>query len=83
MHQRIPVYDTKIIVGNCNAKMGRGGIFNPVTENWSLHETTNENGIGANDFDDDNNNTYFPHRNIHKETQQSPDGRTNNQTDHV
>jgi hypothetical protein len=85
-HQGIPVYDTKILVGNCNAKIGRQEIFKPVTQKWSLHETTNENGISATGFDDDdnnNNNKYFPHRNIHKETQQSPDGRTNNQTDHV
>ena len=27
--------------------------------------------------------TYFPNRNIHKETQQSHVGRTNNQIDHV
>ena len=48
-----------------------------------MHETSNENGIRAICFSTNNNiiikSTYFPHMNIHKETWQSPDGRTNNQ----
>jgi hypothetical protein len=32
-HQRIPVYITKIIVGNCNEKIGKQEIFRPVIEN--------------------------------------------------
>ena len=85
IHQRIPVHDTKIIVGDCNAKAGEE-IFKPVIGNWSLQETSNKNGIRAIDFANNNNmikSTYFPNRNIHKETQQSPVGRSNNQTDHV
>lgn len=44
-YQRIPAHDTKTIVGVFNAKIGREEIINPVIRNWSLHETTDENGI--------------------------------------
>ena len=43
--------------------------------------------ISAIDFATDDNMiikcTYFPHKNVHKETRQSPDGITNNQVDHA
>jgi hypothetical protein len=41
IYQRIPAHDTKIIVGNCNAKIGREAVFKPVTGNWGLHEILN------------------------------------------
>ena len=68
VYQRIPAHDTKIIVGNFNAKIGREGIFKPVIGSLSLHETSNENGIRAIDFATKNNNmilksTHFPHKN--------------------
>ena len=53
---------------------------------WSLHETSNENGIRAIDFATNNTmiikKTNFPHKNI-QETWKPPDRRTNNQIDHV
>jgi hypothetical protein len=55
IYQRIPAHDTKIIVGNFNTKIGREGIFKPVIGSWSLHETSNENGIRAIDFATNNN----------------------------
>ena len=78
-------------MGKFNTKIGREGVFNPVIESWSLHETSNENGIREVVFATNNNNnnnmiikrTHFPHRNVNKETWQSSDGRTNNQTDHI
>jgi hypothetical protein len=85
-HQRIPAHDTKIIVGDFKAKIGRE-VFRPVIRNCSLHETSNENGIRETDFATNNNmiikSTYFSHINIHKEKCQSPDRRTNNQMDHI
>jgi hypothetical protein len=54
--------------------------------NLSLHETSNKNGITATDFATNNNvnkSTHFPHKNIHKDTWQSSDRRTNHQTDQV
>jgi hypothetical protein len=39
----------KILV-DFNAKVGREDIFKPITENESLHETSNDNGIRAVSF---------------------------------
>jgi hypothetical protein len=54
-YQRIPAHDTKIIVCEFNAKIGREEIFKTAVGNWSLHETSDENGIGATDFASNNN----------------------------
>jgi len=79
-------HDTKITVGDFKAKIGRE-VFRPVIGNYSLHETSNENGIRETDFATNNSmiikSTYIPHINIHKETWQSPDRRTSNQRDHI
>lgn len=37
-------YDTKIILGDCNAKIGNEAIYKSVTEGKSKHECTNQNG---------------------------------------
>jgi len=79
-------HDTKIIIGDFKAKIGRE-VFRPVIGNCSLHETSNENGIRETDFATNNSmiikSTYIPHINIHKETWQTPDKRPNNQRDHI
>jgi hypothetical protein len=53
----------------------------------SLHEDSNDNGVRVVNFATSKNllvkSTMFPHRNIHKYTWTSPDGKTHNQTDHV
>jgi hypothetical protein len=37
---------TKILLEDFNAKVGRNGIFKPITENEILHEiNTNDNGV--------------------------------------
>jgi hypothetical protein len=74
----------KILLGDFNAKVGRKDIFKPITGNESLHEISNVNGIRVVNFTSKNlrvKSTMFPHRNIHKYTRTSPNGRTHNQID--
>jgi hypothetical protein len=77
----------KILLGDFNAKVSREGIFKPIIGNESLHEITNDNGVRVVNFPTLKNLTVksimFPHRNIHKFTWISPDGKTHNQTDHI
>jgi endonuclease/exonuclease/phosphatase family metal-dependent hydrolase len=77
----------KILLGDFNTKAGREGIFKPTIENESLHETSNDNGVRLVNFAPPKNlrvkSTMFPHRNIHKYTWTSPDGKTHIQIDHI
>jgi len=67
----------------CNAKIGIEEVFKSVTGNWGLQETSNANETRTIDFATNNNiitkSTYFLHRNVHKKTWQTPDGRNNNE----
>jgi hypothetical protein len=55
--------------------------------NESLRQDSNDNGVRIVNFATSKNlvvkSTMFPHRNIHKYTWTSPDGKTHNQIDHV
>jgi endonuclease/exonuclease/phosphatase family metal-dependent hydrolase len=77
----------KILLGDFNAKIGREDIFKPTIGNESLHEISNYNGDRVVNFATSKNRTVkrttFPHRNIHKFTWTSPDGKTHNQIDHI
>jgi hypothetical protein len=77
----------KIFLGDFNAKLGREDIFKPTTGNDSLHEDSNDKGVRVVNFATSKNlvvkGTMFPHRNIHKYIWTSPEGKTNNQIDHV
>jgi hypothetical protein len=67
--------------------LGREDTFKLTIGNESLHEDSNDNGVRVVNFATSKdllvNSTMFPHRNIHKYTWNSPDGKTRNQNDHV
>jgi hypothetical protein len=68
-------------------KPGRQDIFKPTNGNKSLHEDINDNGVRVVNFTTSKNlivkSAMFPHRNIQQYTWTSPDGKTQNQIDHV
>jgi hypothetical protein len=80
-------YHMKILLGDFNAKLGMKDIFKLSIGNDSLHEISNDNGVGVVNFATSKNLTVksmtFPHRNIHKVTWTPPDGRTHNQIDQI
>ena len=77
----------KILLGDFNTKVGRENIFKPTIGNESLHQYNNDNGFRIVKFATSKNlvvnSTMFPHRNFHKYTWTSPNGKTHNQIDHI
>jgi len=77
--------DIKIILGDFNAKVGKESIYRPTIGKESFE--TNNNRIKMIQFAISKGlnarSTTFPHKDIHKETWYSADGRTASQTDHV
>jgi hypothetical protein len=77
----------KILLGGFNAKVGREDNFEPTIGNESLHENSNDNGDRLVNYATSKNlrvkSTMLQHRNIHKYTWTSPDGKTHNQIDHI
>jgi hypothetical protein len=75
------------IFRNFNAKVERGNIFKPTNGNDILHQDSNDNGVRIVNFVTSKILVFkgrkFPHRNIHKYTWTSPDGKTHNQNDHI
>jgi hypothetical protein len=74
-------YHMRILLGNFNAKAGKEHILKPTIGNESLHEISIDNGVGVVNFATSKNlivkSTMFPHhRNIHKFTWTSPDGKS-------
>jgi hypothetical protein len=82
---KFPKYHMKILL-DFNAQVGREDIFKPTIANESLHETSNDNGVRLVSVATSKNirvkSMMFPHRNIHKYTWTSPDGKTHNQSEH-
>jgi len=77
----------KKLLEDFNAKVERDNIFKPTIGQESLHQDSNDNGVRLVTFATSQNlvvkSTMFPHRNIHKYTWNSLDGKTHNQIDHV
>ena len=84
---KVPQHDMLLIIGDMNAKVG--------SENSSCERAMGKHGCGVMNDNGErlvdfclNNNyviggTIFAHRDIHKLTWKSPDGRTSNQIDHI
>jgi hypothetical protein len=47
---KFPKYHKKILLGDFSAKVGREDIFKPTIGNESLHEISNDNGVGIVNF---------------------------------
>jgi len=77
----------KILLGDFNVKLGGESIFKPTIRQESLQQESNDNGVRLVKFATSKNlvvkSTMFLHRNIHKYTRTSPDGKTHNQIEHV
>ena len=82
-----PKYHIKILLGDFNAKFGTEDIFKPTIGNENLHQDSNDNGVRIVNVATTKNlvvkSTVFSHRNLHKYTWISPDGKTHNQIDHI
>jgi hypothetical protein len=87
VYDKFPKYHMKILLDDFNAKVGREEFLNRQIENESLHEINNDNGVRLVNFATSKNlrvkSTMFQHRNIHKYTWTSPDGKPHNQIDHI
>jgi endonuclease/exonuclease/phosphatase family metal-dependent hydrolase len=78
---KFPKCHMKILLGDFNAKIGRKGILKPKIENENLHEISNRNAVKLVIIIF--KSTMLPHRNMHKYTWTSPDGKSHNQIDHI
>jgi len=75
------------LLGDFIAKLEREDIFKQTIGNESLHQHSNDNGVRIVNFTTSKNlvvdSMMYLHQNIHKYTWNSPDGKTDNQIDHI
>ena len=85
--EKIPKHDMLIIMGDLNARVGSVNYNHESTLGKHGVGTMNDNGERLCDFCETNGlrvgGTLFPHKEIHKLTWKSPDGKTETQIDHV
>ena len=85
--EQVHNHNMLIITGDMNAKVGN--LVNGLERVMGRHGlgSANDNGERLKEFCDFNEmvitGTVFPHKEIHKQTWVSPDGRTKNQIDHT
>jgi endonuclease/exonuclease/phosphatase family metal-dependent hydrolase len=84
---KFPKYHMRIFLGDFNAKVGREDIFKPTIGNENIHKISNDNGVRLVNFATSKDlrvkSTMFPHRNVHKHTWKSPEGKPHNHIDHI
>ncbi|XP_065941348.1 craniofacial development protein 2-like [Magallana gigas] len=82
-----PRRDIKVVMGDLNAKVGEDNTNKELIMGKHSIGNINENGELFTDFCNFNDlvigGTIFPHKRIHKTTWSSPDGKTENQIDHI
>jgi hypothetical protein len=87
VYDSCPSNDIKTVLGDWNAKVGREEIYQGLTGRHSMHLNTNNNGQRIADSAAAKNmvvsSTFFPHKEIHKQTWRSPDGKNNHQIGHI
>ncbi|KAL4083660.1 hypothetical protein QTP88_028976 [Uroleucon formosanum] len=80
-------YSIKIVLGDFNAKIGKEEVYRPTIGRDSLHDTSNDNGTRLINFCMTNgmvlSSTYFPRKDIHKQTWVAPNQVVKNQIDHI
>ena len=85
--EEIPIHDMKIVMGDMNAKVGRDNIDYERAIGREGCGAINENGERlvelCTTYDLVVGRTLFPHRDIHKLTWYSPNGRVRNQIEHL
>jgi hypothetical protein len=86
-HDKLPANDNRITVGDMNARIGKENILRNHAAMYSLPANTSENGSRLVNFAVSKNmyigSIKFNHKIIHKTTWESPDGKTENQIDHL
>jgi hypothetical protein len=84
---KFPKYHMKMLLGDFNAKVGREVMFKPTIGNEILHKISNNSRVTLVNFATSKNptvkSTMFPLRNIRKYIWTSPDGKTDNNIDHI
>lgn len=83
----LPGNTVKIIVGDFNAQIGREPHYRPTIGKESLHIASNDNGIRVINFAVSKHlvvsSTFFPRKDIYKQTWVSPNTVNKSQIDHI